>query len=95
METISDYVNYSPTRPWQASNVQNPPETRPTTGPVRAIITLGESGSGIDLIIAASRGWLAMYLLKNSMCEAMIHTEFARPGNGPWEKGFSVGLEMK
>ena len=37
------------------------PEITPMIGPVTAIISRGESGSGIDAIISASAGWLAMY----------------------------------
>jgi len=34
--------------------------TIPTSGPTSAIINLGEFGSGIELIIAASLGWCAI-----------------------------------
>ena len=56
--------------------------------PVSAIISLGDSGRGMEVIIAASRAWLAMYLLNKSTCTAVTHTELARPRNNPCRKCF-------
>jgi len=50
-----------------AKTPRTQPEMTPITGPVSSIITRGCVGSGIDAIIAASRGWFAMYRLNSKM----------------------------
>src|SRR5262249_18075541 len=50
------------------------PVTTPTTGPTRAIINLGEFGSGIEPIIAASLGWWRSKVRKKMMGALVTQT---------------------
>src|SRR4029453_546892 len=44
----------------KANRPSTRPDATPITGPMTAIISRGERGSGIDAIMAASCGWFAM-----------------------------------
>lgn len=55
------------------------PDTTPTTGPVSAIISRGESGIGMEFIIAASFGCLERYGAKNRMCAAVTQKLLTMP----------------
>jgi hypothetical protein len=62
------------------------PDATPITGPITVIISLGDTVSGIESIIAASSAWLAMYRPNNRICDAVIHTLFNMLTSKPCRK---------
>lgn len=62
------------------------PETIPTIGPTINIITRGCVASGIEALIAASRGWFAMYVVTAPTWAAVTQTLLTIPTASPCRK---------